>query len=64
MFASIGEPGNQRTHLVRLEREVNLEKQSQVDAVLRDLLADAVGVDAAIGAWTKSSPSRATTGRG
>ncbi len=54
VFASIGEPGNQRTHLVRLEPgEVNLEKQSQVDAVLRDLLADAVGVDAAIGRLDK-----------
>jgi uncharacterized membrane protein YjjP (DUF1212 family) len=54
VFASIGEPGNQRTHLVRLEPgEVNLEKQSQVDAVLRDLLADAVGVDAALGRLDK-----------
>lgn len=49
VFAAIGEPGEQRTHLLRLEPgEVNLEKQSRVDAVLRDLLADAVGVDAAL----------------
>lgn len=49
VFAAIGESGRQRTHLLRLEPgEVNLEKQSQVDAVLRDLLADAVGTDAAL----------------
>ncbi len=49
VFAAIGEPGEQRTHLLRLEPgEVNLHKQSQVDAVLRDLLADAVEVDAAM----------------
>lgn len=60
IFAAIGEAGNQRTHLVRLEPgEVNLEKQSRVDGVLRDLLADAVGVEDA-GArldWIVAAPS-------
>lgn len=39
VFAAIGSDGEQRTHLLRLESgEVNLEKQSQIDAVLRDVL--------------------------
>lgn len=42
VFAAIGSDGDQRTHLLRLDiGEVNLEKQSQIDAVLRDVLADA-----------------------
>ncbi len=41
VFAAIGSDGEQRTHLLRLESgEVNLEKQSQIDAVLRDVLDD------------------------
>lgn len=39
VFAAIGSDGDQRTHLLRLDSgEVNLEKQSQIDAVLRDVL--------------------------
>ncbi len=49
VFAAIGEGDSQRTHLLRLEPgEVNLEKQSQIDAVLRDVLAGSVEVEAAL----------------
>jgi uncharacterized membrane protein YjjP (DUF1212 family) len=44
VFAAIGDDDHQRTRLLRLEPgEVNLEKQSQVDGVLRDVLADRTG---------------------
>lgn len=43
VFAAIGKTGRQRTHLLRLEPGgVSLEKQSLVDGVLRDILADSV----------------------
>lgn len=39
VLAAIGPDGEQRMHLLRLDTgEVNLEKQSQIDAVLRDVL--------------------------
>lgn len=49
VFAAIGPGGDQRTHLLRLEPgEVNLEKQSGVDAVLRDVLANRISTQEAL----------------